>query len=355
VGTIVVHAGMPKAGSTSVLTWLAQNSRILRDTRDVRVVTVQNRVDPGDDRRRLHVAEYDSGNLNAGLFAAAYVGFKRDAAVLDRFFDQLGAFADHHPCCVVTSEFFAQFFSGAPENDAFLRKLDALARVHRVRVAYYFRPQHSCLEALWRQAGYRSDATPSRFVAKEADRMEYLRSSEVVARTAPAVSFEMRPFRADLLRDGSVVTDFVHHFLDADDLLNGAPDVRANVGLPLPLVNLLRSAPEEVIARDRHDRRAVADYAALVAGAPSDGDANSMRSRAVLTAYCHERFEAANLVLLERLGWPVTEFVPRPDTAWWSLEELDDLWGPQASADEQRVIHAALAAYRASATTSPPR
>ena len=46
----------------------------------------------------------------------------------------------------------------------------------------------------------------------------YLQTLESVEQSAPHVSFEVRPFRSDLLEGGDVVIDFAKHFLEIDDV-----------------------------------------------------------------------------------------------------------------------------------------
>lgn len=307
-------------------------------------MVVRNRVAQGEKHARLSVEEYTSGGSNSGGFAAAYMGFKRSQAVLNRFIEGIAEFADRYRVSVITSEYFAQFFATDRGDDLFLSKLDELAQSHRVRVAYYFRPQDACLEALWRQAGFRFAAPPSVFIAEQADRLNYLRTQVAVAEGAPHVSFEMRPFHADLLHGGSPVVDFASHFLGAAELLRVAPDQHINVGLPLELINLLRSAPKELIDLDIHDGARLLQLKRVFSHVQLPLTPKIARSRAVLSAYCHDRFEEDNRTLLKRLGWPSIDFVPRPDASHWELAELDDLWRPDATAAELALLYAALCA-----------
>ncbi len=344
MGTVVLHAGIPKTGSSSIQSWLANNAEVLRSQLGVRLMVARNRILPGEKRRRLRVEEYASGGMNSGTFVQAYVGFKRSTRILDSFFAGVAEFATRHGLSVISSENFAQLFSVDGGDGPFLQSLDDLAREHRVRVAYYVRPQHSCLEAMWRQWGFRRAAPPSVYIADEAEQLHYLRTHAAIKEAAPHVSFEMRPFRADLLHGASPVVDFAHHFLDADELLPRAPDSRMNVGLPLELVNLLRSGPKELTGRDPHDNAALVQLQRLFSDVQLPVASKIERSRLVLLAYCHERFEAENRILLSRLGWPVTDFVPPADVTHWDLSEIDDLWRPDASAPEVALLYVALRA-----------
>jgi hypothetical protein len=343
MGTIVLHAGMPKTGSSSIQHWLADNAGLLRSQRDTGLMVVRNRVLEGEQHARLHVEEYASGGANSGGFAAAYLGFKRSRNLLDRFVDGVADMAGKYPTTVISSEYFAQFF-GANGDDDFVAALDELAGVHQVRVAYYFRPQDACLEALWRQSGFRSTAPPSAFVAEQADQLDYLSTHVAVSERAPHLSFEMRPFRTDLLDGGSPVVDFARHFLDAGDLLRIAPDQRVNVGLPLELINLLRFAPKELIDLDVHDGARLRQLQRVFSHVQLPTTPKVARSRAVLSAYCRERFEEGNRALFRRLGRPPVDFVAGADVSPWELTELDDLWRPDASPAEVELLYAALRA-----------
>jgi hypothetical protein len=343
MGTIVVHAGMPKTGSSSIQHWLADSAELLRSRRDIGLMVVRNRVLEGEQHARLQVEEYTSGGANSGGFAAAYLGFKRSRNLLNRFVEGVAELAGKYSTTVISSEYFAQFFA-ADDDDDFLAALDELAVVHRVRVAYYFRPQDACLEALWRQSGFRLSAPPSAFVAEQADHLDYLSTHIAVSERAPRISFEMRPFRSDLLEGGSPVVDFAHHFLDAGELLRLAPDQHVNAGLPLELINLLRFAPKELIDLDVHDGARLRQLQRIFGDVRLPSTPKVARSRAVLAAYCHERFEEGNRELFRRLELPPVDFVACADVSPWELTELDDLWRPDASPAEVELLYAALRA-----------
>src|SRR5215218_4913371 len=83
MGTIVIHAGMPKTGSTSLQRWLAKECRPLVDEHGVRVVVAR----PGPRRlsRRAVIlgspglGHADSGRLGESL--ASGVSHARDLAL----------------------------------------------------------------------------------------------------------------------------------------------------------------------------------------------------------------------------------------------------------------------------------
>jgi hypothetical protein len=344
VGTIIWHVGIPKAGSSSIQHWLGANAATLRDTRDTCLMVVRNRREPGDTQNRLWVDEYEDGGSNSGAFGRAYYAFGRSARSIDRLMSGVTAIANRYATSVITSEGFAQLLVRDGGDAQFLAALDELATAHVVRVAYYFRPQDACLEAMWRQWGFRLPSSPSEYVVEAADELHYGRTAATVARLAPHVHFEPRPFRPDLLVEASPVVDFAHHFLDAADLARRARNTHTNAGLPLALVNVLRFAPEDIIGRDAHDAAALERLKRLFGNVELPDDPKLDRSRLVLRAYCHERFEPENAELLASLGVTGTEFVPAAAGVPADIGALDDLWSSDASPAERALLYDAVRA-----------
>jgi hypothetical protein len=344
MGAVILHAGIPKAGSSTIQDWLARNADVLR-SRGTEVAVVRSRVPPGESREQLVLEPFDAGGVSSGAFVTVYLGFDRDLGVLDWLFEQLHAFADRYARVVLSCEGFAQLFAIGEGDAAFLDRLEELAGAHSVRVAYYVRPQHACLEAAWRQWGFRLSAPPSAYVTERAEQLHYLRTRAVVAAAAPHVSFEIRPFRTDLLYRGSPAADFAEHFLGAADLaLDERDDHRVNVGLPLELVNAMRIGPPELLGRDTFDNRSLGRLQSVLRDFDVPESARIHRSRLVLQAYCHERFGEENRMLVETERWPAGEFVPAAGLTEWDLTELDDLWRPEASAGELALLYRALVA-----------
>ncbi len=229
---------MPKTGSSSLQRWIALNADRIRDQHGIHTVVAINET-ARNPTRRVHVEPFASREPNSGLFAVSWIAHGKPAHLSQRFADELFSYADKYPAVLITAEGLAMPFWEL--DDAFLLALDHLGRSHDVRVAYYVRPQHTAIEATWRERGYREPRSPSEFAAEQHNRgLHYLATLEGVQERAPHVSFEVRPFRADLLIDGSTVDDFVRWLLSLDEPC----DVRENVGLPLELVNALRLAPE---------------------------------------------------------------------------------------------------------------
>lgn len=93
MGTVVLHAGMGKAGSTSVQFWLAENAARLRGLGSQLLVPPEESDARTADRLRLKA--YTSGAANANLLAMALRldGDEREAW-LDSLFEQLDAAAE---------------------------------------------------------------------------------------------------------------------------------------------------------------------------------------------------------------------------------------------------------------------
>jgi ABC-type polysaccharide/polyol phosphate transport system ATPase subunit len=335
MGTIVIHAGGPKAGSSSVQHWLASNAKRLRREQDT-AVAVAHAGDP------LRVSEFNGRkSINSHAVGMAR---KRGAdawgAMLPRFFSEIQALSARHRFLLLTSETFDQLLWRADEP--FLRGLDELAAGHRVVLSYYVRPQHTAVEAAWRQWGFRYDLAPSLYVSGRAEGLHYATTYDHVRRLAPRVVFEPRPFRTDLLDEGSVVTDFARRNLEIEVPPGDAPPI--NRGLPLELVNLLRSAPTGMFWSSAHDNANLQRIKTLFKDVQIPESAEVRRSRLILQAFCHRTFEAGNRELIRKLGWPTTEFVPPPDEpVEGELEDLDDLWSPNASPRELEDLFAAIA------------
>ncbi|MGH9027746.1 MAG: hypothetical protein ACRDWD_16780 [Acidimicrobiia bacterium] len=338
MATILVHAGMPKTGSTSVQSWLVKNSEQLRDHADVFVLVASS---PTPQNPTVRLEPYESGRINSGPVIATWSGGGQSPEIARRFIDDLAGFAEQHPFVLVTAEALAEPFWRV--DPTFLDGFEQLARAHDVRVAYYVRPQHSAIEAGWREGGYKQKREPSRYVCEFAKRLHYRQTADAVGAYAPNIAFTVRPFRADLLDGGSPVQDFVGRFLSFGDVQT---DAHANPGLPLQLVNMLRYAPEgwfwsrgtQTETYPRRQLRKVFEDLEI------EESPKIQRSRLILQQYCHEVFELENQQLARRLDWATDSFVPSAVglAAGWDIGELDRLWVPDASDVEREFFYWAL-------------
>jgi hypothetical protein len=328
VAEVIVHAGMPKTGSTSIQRWLMQNRDRLAD-RETQLLVATNRTrrNPGPE---VHLEPYESGRLNSGQLVLAWAGDGYGPQIPERFVRELNLFAEQYPKMIVTGEALSAFFSQL--DPPFLTALDELARAHTVRVAYYVRPQHTAIEAAWRQGLFRQPSSPSEVVIEHAQTLHYLRTMEGVNDRAPRVDFVVRPFRSDLLEGASAVSDFTRIFVGVD---SSGPDIQENSALPLELVNRLRQAPDGVFWNggvERYPRRKLRAAAARLE-LPASPEVK--RSRHILRAYCREVFEDENRDLIRRRSWPTQEFVPAARLRGrWDVSELDELWTPDDSPAE---------------------
>ena len=343
MATIVIHAGMHKTGSTSIQRWIADNHERLRDQHDIQVLVAANRTrrNPTDEVR---FEPYESGDVNSSRWIRGLVDAQQPAAVR-RLVADLSTFANHSANLLISAELLSRMFWQL--DDAFLRSLEELARDHEVRVAYYVRPQHGAIESLWRDSGFKHlELQASEWVRKQTRQLRYLRVLDSLQELAPSVGLGVRPFVPELLDGGNPVEDFVRRFLLLEERCD---DVRANPGLPLSLVNVLRHAPTGWFWTWSEDRPIDTPWrgrvGTLLDGSEIQESARIRRSRAILQSYCHDVFESENQELIRRLGWPLEHFVPPTELdVGWSLGELDDLWTPEASEAERALLYQVLRA-----------
>ncbi len=327
MAVIVLHVGLPKTGSTSIQRWMAANFVRVRQQGFTLVVA------PGIESGEIEFVPYDGETpVNSGRIVSHAIGRPEDAQarIADAFVEALAAAADRYEGIVVSSEAFVSLFGSSPA----LAALQRLSTRHEVRVAFYARPQHSILEALWRETGYRSGKTPSAFLEERAVWLHYAATRRRVWAEAPGLGFEPTPFRRDLLRSGEVVADFADRFLGVE----AGPSEWANPGLPLEVINLLRVAPKDMFWGEELRGRRLNRIKAFLADNPLPEDERIALSRRVLQKYAHERFAAENA----ELGWE--DFVPPPEDAdeLPGIEALDKLWTPQASVAERALLFRVL-------------
>ncbi len=366
---IIFHAGMSKTGSTSIQEWLAAHLPLLR-SRGIQSMRIEQ------SRPTDPVALVPSTRANA---TSKFLPAARDQAtrpeVARRICEELDAHAAHADVLVVSSESYEVFFNDvanakgdvtSPHDeghrvDAFgasvLGHLDALARAHSVRVAYYVRPQQSWLESAWLQWGFRDPRPPDVWLRRQRSKLEYLRISDRVRQAAPHLSFEMRPFRADLLDGGHVVSDFARVFLGLRDLPPAStPERWSNRSIPLEMAIVLRDAPLGMFWSNMHDNKVFYPLKKLILQWNLPLTEIVARSRQVLQRYAHATFESDNQRLVGELGWNTEYFVPpaedSEEAAEAGLAELNVLWKSAASDAERQVLFCALQQLL-SATMSP--
>lgn len=363
MGSIVVHAGRPKAGSTSIQAFLAANASELR-RRGIDVV-VPAPGTPGSSRLELEPVESPTdgtvspARANAGSLHQRLRAASAPEGVLRDLIDALSARARVHDVVVVSGEALSLFVAGG--HPGFLGALATLADRHPVHVAYYVRAQHDELEAQWCHA-WRTDpdgpqSRPSALVRVRASWVHHDRTTDLVAELAPGVDLAIRPLVPEVLRGGDVVTDFATGLLGdagAEVLAAAPPGRRWNPTLPLELVNALRVElpgrflPSPVTdAQVRRLRRRT--WWRDLAPSPE-----AARGRLVLQRWCRAELEPGNQRLIAAHGWPVDHLVPPvPDDAagGTDLGALDELWCPRPSARTAGLAARVLASIEGDETT----
>lgn len=350
MGSVLIHAGMPKTGSTSIQFWLRENVELLR-ARGTHVVI--DACGPGGTDYRFELLG-EAPITTSNMFLVRYAAAMQRAAdvaersqLADEFATSLGSAVDQFGDVVLSSEGFATLIQQF--ELPFLDALDALGRRHRVTVAYYVRPQDTALEARWREWGFRSGRRPADWLAEESRDLHYFEAYSAVLSQRPSFAFEVRPFRPDALEGHSTVVDFTRRFLGVED----PPAIKTmNLGLSLDFVNLLRIAPPELL--DPPSRPDGSGWRQGELGPISrrwsiEESAEARASRAVLRDFALLEFEQSNRELAELLGWPVSFLVDdTPDVPGLGgdplelLEEVDRLWTPDASPTVLAHLFAAL-------------
>lgn len=343
MGKIVVHAGMPKAGSSSVSAWLERHAGDLRKESGIHFCVAQAKNGVVRVLPYVRGVPYVRRSPNsASLLVAADAADEHREGVIESFSASLDERAESKRFVVLASEAFAEFFWRPDE--VFLAALQELTRRHEVHVAYYVRPQDTSLEAAWRQWGFRYSALPSAYLASRERQLRYLETYRAVGRLAPDVRFLPRPFRRDLL-DGNVATDFDRRFLRGADAPVAPDSPWENQGLPLDVVRALRAAPSGLLWESPHDNRAMGVVKKLVEQLDGAESEDARLSRRILKRYSHDLYEAGNRELISELGWDTDAFVQGVEHAGESgdLSRLDELWSSRGSPLEQALLHRALA------------
>lgn len=349
MGTIVLHAGIPKAGSSSIQEWLRKHSAALRRRYEIFVLVSRCEKDSSAKSTgacpRVSLTLHEGSSVNLGSLVRHYLAQndnKKD--ICEQFFEQLDRAAECYPFVVLSDEALAHLFWRS--EMIFLHGLGRLAGRHHIRVAYYVRPQHTALEAAWRQWGFRTGWKPSQYLANRARQLHYFATRVAMRRAIPKVSFEVRPFRRDLLDSGSIVVDFAQRFLNLSDSPFLRSDIWVNRGLPLEIVNLLRNVPAGVLWQSIHDNDRLNRLKHIVGRLEVPESEKIQKSRRILQRYCYETFEMDNLRLIAALGWQTDHFIPHPEPLSQSplqdLSALDTLWEPSASEAELKFLCALL-------------
>jgi hypothetical protein len=328
---------MPKTGSTSLQRWLIDNAERLRTHHGVQILVATNRT-RRNPTRQVRLEPYESGTVNSGRVLRAWALGHYEPEVPLRFLAELDELATQLGNVLVTGEGLSKFIWSVDEQ--ILGGFQDLARRHTVRVVYYVRPQHTALEAMWREDGFLRAPGPHQVVLDRLPRLHYLETLAAVETYAPDLDFAVCPFRSDLLVRRNVIDDFASRFLGMAEETSG---IQVNPSLPLRLVNALRCAPDGVFRNGETELYPRAKLRKVAAGLDLPPTAEINRSRRILQRFCHEVFENENRDLIRRLSWPTQAFVPNVKLDEpWDISELDTLWAPTESPSELADLHRQL-------------
>jgi hypothetical protein len=346
MGTIVIHAGRPKTGSTAIQRWLADVDRggLLEGV----TVAAPVRVEP---TRRSHGWAFDhvdSPNLNASQIVYGYLGFDRPEGMVRDLVEDLAGLADRHGCVVVSGEALARLVE--VPDPALFGALRDVASPHRVRILYYVRPQADAIEAEWGEALLDIDQ-PASFVRRRSANLFYHRTLQAGQHWGSNVEFVVRPYHLALLERADVVCDFARHGLGA----TVAPERRfagINPGLPLTLVNAARRVLSEegpasvsLDAKGRLRDHTARRWSPQVETAAEEG-------RQLLRRWADATFHADNDLLLAELEWNVDGFVTQDGsvaagpTTTVEVDTLNDLWTPELDERTRAELARALGLRR---------
>ena len=105
---ILIHAGMPKTGSTSLQRWLIDNAERLQTQRGVQMLVATNRT-RRNPTRRVQVEPYESGTVNSGLVVRTWGLGHFAPEVPLRFLAELDELATQLGNVLVTGEGLSKF------------------------------------------------------------------------------------------------------------------------------------------------------------------------------------------------------------------------------------------------------
>ena len=329
---ITIHAGLPKAGSSAIQTFLGAAGDLLT-SRGITVATAR----PVDGH--VAVAIHRGGSpSNSGGIITPLRDRRRGTEFAEELVRGVHAIADTADHVVISGEALSQPF-WIPSLRPVLAVLDQLAsNGHTCTVVMYLRPQHGALEAAWRQWGFRSHLGPADYIRDRAGHLEYER--HLAARElAPHLDIRFRPFMRRRLHGNDVVRDFAHHFLDLDV---PGPVEQVNEGFPLTFVNMMTSVPPGRLWESMHDNRALNRLRQAFDGDDID-DPRADRGRQVLLRWSVERFERSNRAIEQALGWDLDDWFPDVEAGDSDLEALDELWRPSLGPSEAVALEHLLA------------
>ncbi len=337
-----LHVGMPKAGSSTIQTWLSSpQTQSFLAAHGTTVCVART-----DDDGRITVEPYRAGPVNSGGVVTSYFRSapERRRDIVAGFVGEVEEAARRFGRIVLSSEAFTQPLWRA--DSEFLAAIGRLSEEIDLRLAYYVRPQHTALEAAWRQWGFRTGLPPAEYIERRSAQMHYAETCAHIAENASGATLIVRPFRTDLLADGDVVGDYARRVLGLPappPEAGGDHQLWENRGLPLDVVNLLATMPTGSLWSNPHDNRGLDRLRHMLGHCVIPDSERVSESRRVLQAHTYRIFETENRRLIADLGWPTDHFIPAPDPDTIAdIGRLDELWAPAASEAEQAFLRAVL-------------
>lgn len=320
---ITIHAGLPKAGSSAIQTFLGASGDLLA-SRGITVATARQ-----CDGHVVVAAHHARAPSDSGGIITPLRDRERGTEFALEFVRGVHAVAGGAHHVVMSGESLSQPF-WVPSLRPVLAVLDQLAsNGHACTIVMYLRPQHSALEAAWRQWGFRSRLGPADYIRDRAGHLQYER--HLAARElAPHLDIRFRPFMRRRLHGNDVVRDFAHHFLDLE--IPG-PIEQVNEGFPLTFVNMMTSLPAGRLWESMHDNRALNRLRQAFDGIDIH-DARADRGRQILLRWSVTRFERSNRAVEQALGWDFDDWFPNVEAGDSDLEALDELWRPTLGPSE---------------------
>ena len=302
---LIIHAGTGKTGSTTIQQFLFANATALEERYSVTSLSIpRDETNPGE--LRLVRTQHSNGEqIDANWFSRVYRALQPEP-ITEQLEQQLAQFETGDNAIVISGESISRLL--LREHPRFMACLKDLARRFDVRVVMYVRPQHSYMEAVWREWGFREGhAKPSDYFRKIKPTLFYAQCWDYWATHAPTVQFLVRPFVQHLLEGQDLLADFCRYALEIDIGSLVIPEAK-NVGMSLSAINLLRALPESRLWNNPNDNRLFKkikmlepDFTGL--------DETEVLCKALLKELCGLWYAKSNAEFAKQFPWAVDDFI----------------------------------------------
>lgn len=312
---LVIHAGFPKCGSSSIQCAIGQDLELL-ERQSIFLMGEELKIGRGGVHPRLPLWTFERES------AVDTVGYSLTPRMLDTI-DQLSREVEN-PTVVITSENLSQkskarLFAGIDE------RLD-------VEVVFYLRPQCEWIPSAWKQWVLKAGTPLDRFVATCIQRgnPEFLASIETWERTLPNARITVRLLVRELMLGGNPADDFFQLLgVSAGTTRIVGP---INASIDYSLLHVMARAARDLFT-GIHDN-GVSD--ALAAALPAAyRKTNIAMLSNEMAARVTERFHKENMTILEKYcggyGVPAAKlyeehFVPKPEPiTYMDVDEIEVL------------------------------